>query len=235
MGNGTQETLSESSRVVVASSCFARLAPVYQRYTSSRWCVSAPTYVPADSMDGGAGRCDLHFRLARFFDFPINAPNRAAHSLSYGLPCGSGGVYSLLRTSNPGARALQNLPLARTGHCACGKPQNFALYQSLAESLLRWREEQQIPGLVGAVVGATSPKELEQLATFFAAEQFPLLIPGIGKQGGSFGEVCAALKQAGYPLELARINALSALLQNWDEAPEDWPKRICQKMAELCA
>ena len=161
------------------------------------------------------------------------APNGPVHSLSCGLPCGSGGVYSLLRTSNPGARALQNLPLARVGRFACGKPQNFALYQSLAESLLHWREEQQIPGL-GAVVGATSPKELEQLATFFAAKQFPLLIPGIGKQGGSFGEVCAALKQAGYPLELARINASSALLQNWDEAPEDWPKRICQKMAELC-
>ena len=117
-------------------------------------------------MDGGAGRCDLHFRLDRFFDFPINAPNRPAHSLSCGLPCGSGGVYSLLRTSNPGARALQNLPLARAGRFACGKPQNFALYQSLAESLLHWREEQQILGL-GAVVGATSPKELEQLATLY--------------------------------------------------------------------
>ena len=159
-----------------------------------------------------------------------NAQNAESQSLSCALPYGNGGVYSLLRTSNPGASALQNLPLAQTGHLSQSKPKT--LYQRLAQSLLCWREEQQIPGL-GAVVGATSPKELEQLAAFFATQEFPLLIPGVGKQGGSFFEVQAALQQAGYPAELARINASSALLQSWDEAPADWPKRICQKMAQL--
>ena len=161
--------------------------------------------------------------------------SRATHndescSLSCALPYGNGGVYSLLRTSNPGARALQNLAISPTNSLSTGQ----TLYQSLAQSLLRWREEQQIPGL-GAVVGATSPKELEQLANFFAKQDFPLLIPGIGKQGGSYSEVQTTLKQAGYPLELARINASSALLQGWgqNEAPTDWPRLICQKMEEL--
>ncbi len=152
-------------------------------------------------------------------------------SLSCGLPCGEGGVYSLLRTSNPGGRDLQNLLLTQTVSDAAEEP--FPLYRQLAQSLLRWRDEQQIPAL-GAVVGATAPDELEQLAEFFARKNFPLLIPGVGKQGASFSVVLERLRQAGYPLELARINLSSGLLQSWpNEAPADWDSLICRKMEEL--
>ena len=168
-------------------------------------------------------------------------------SLSCKLPCGSGGAYSLLRTSNPGGRDLQDLRI-----CAWSLVHEYGitddatrecenledivwgpLYLTLAETLLRWRSELHIPGL-GAVVGATSLAELRQLAQVFSSQNFPLLIPGVGKQGGSFQDVQQSLQDVGYPLELARINLSSGLLQSWNgEAPKDWPKYISQKFAEL--
>ncbi|WGK69707.1 orotidine 5'-phosphate decarboxylase [Candidatus Haliotispira prima] len=163
--------------------------------------------------------------------------NRPVRSLSCALPCGSGGVYSLLRTSNPGGCDLQDLPI-RGGSGSLesgGDRQDLCLYQKLAQTLLRWRDEQKLPGL-GAVVGATSLTELYQLAQFFREEEFPLLIPGVGKQGGSFRDVQQKLREAGYPPELARINLSGGLLQSWpdgQEAPADWEQHICRKMKEL--
>ena len=167
-----------------------------------------------------------------------------SESLSCGLALarGNGGVYSLLRTSNPGRRDLQDLRLDVGGpaDCAAGDT-GQRLYHNLAATLLRWRSKLDIPGL-GAVVGATSLKELRDLAIFFSLEDFPLLIPGVGKQGGDFHEVKQCLCAAGYPLELARINVSSGLLQSWlpkdapkdsSKAPTDWYKLIGENLSKL--
>lgn len=138
-----------------------------------------------------------------------------------GFESSSRGVYSLLRTSNPGAGVIQN---ARIGEW--GQP----FYRVLGDRLLHWRDREAIPGL-GAVAGATSPRELEEIAGCFARSDFPLLIPGVGSQGGRLFEVLKALSCAGYPVELARINLSSGLLQNWEgEAPSDWRDQIVRKM-----
>lgn len=76
------------------------------------------------------------------------------------------------------------------------------------------------------MVGATNLQELEDIAEFYHDQSVPpLLIPGVGSQGGSASEVMTILKKAGYPVELARINSSSALTHPWKNkggVPEDW-------------
>ncbi|PYE13613.1 orotidine-5'-phosphate decarboxylase [Paraburkholderia silvatlantica] len=78
------------------------------------------------------------------------------------------GVIVLCRTSNPGGSDLQFL---ETG----GKP----LYQVVADlAANQWNAS----GELGLVVGATFPKEIETVRGIVG--DMPLLIPGIGAQGG---------------------------------------------------
>lgn len=78
------------------------------------------------------------------------------------------GVIVLCRTSNPGGSDLQFL---ETG----GRP----LYQVVAQlAAQKWN----VGGELGLVVGATFPKEIEVVRGIVG--DMPLLIPGIGAQGG---------------------------------------------------
>lgn len=89
------------------------------------------------------------------------------------------GVFILCRTSNPGARDIQNL-LVSEGGVTC------ALYEYVAWRAHSWNQH----GNVGLVVGATAPDELRQIREI--APDLPLLIPGIGAQGGDLGAAVAA-------------------------------------------
>ena len=115
------------------------------------------------------------------------------------------GVYILDRTSNAGAVDLQNLMVE-------GKP----LFLKTAEKIVEWGAKAN--GGVGAVVGATSTAELQQLAEFFAAKKVPLLIPGVGSQGGSAEEVVKILKDSGSELALQRINSSSEINYAFEKA-----------------
>lgn len=123
------------------------------------------------------------------------------------------GVYVLNRTSNAGAKDVQNLPLS-TDEC---------IYEKVADQIIGYARE--YPG-TGAVVGATGLEELNRLARIYAAAGcVPLLIPGVGSQGGSAGDVIAALQQAGYEVSLVRINSSSGLTFPWKKekiAPSNW-------------
>lgn len=127
------------------------------------------------------------------------------------------GVYVLVRTSNPGAQDFQDLPVMdeETG-------ETQPLYEHVADSVVEW--SQSYPdGTVGAVVGATSPEELEDLAGKFAGEQIPMLIPGVGAQGGTAEEVMDTLDTAGYDPRLARVNSSSGTMYRAqkDERPRE--------------
>ena len=95
------------------------------------------------------------------------------------------------------------------------------MYIAMAHRIAHWASEH--PGL-GAVVGATSMKELGEISAYYAGKDIPLLIPGVGSQGGSAADVMSALKAAGYELQLARINSSSGLTHPWKKgaAPEGW-------------
>jgi orotidine-5'-phosphate decarboxylase len=77
------------------------------------------------------------------------------------------GAFILALTSNPGAKDFQYLPVR-------GRP----LYEHVVARVKRWNTRNNC----GLVVGATRPRELKRIRAL--APGMPLLIPGIGAQGG---------------------------------------------------
>jgi orotidine-5'-phosphate decarboxylase len=92
------------------------------------------------------------------------------------------GAFLLCRTSNPGGDDLQNQHLADVP----GKPAMFEHIASLVQG--PWNTN----GQLGLVVGATYPAEIERVRK--VAPTVPLLIPGVGAQGGD----AVATVKAGY-------------------------------------
>jgi len=91
-------------------------------------------------------------------------------------------VFVLARTSNPGAGELQDL-------VADGLP----LYRHVARAVAGdWNAA----GNCGLVVGATYPDELRAIREDVPADM-PILIPGVGAQGGDVIAVVAANREAG--------------------------------------
>lgn len=91
-------------------------------------------------------------------------------------------VFVLARTSNPGAGELQDL-------VADGLP----LYRHVARAVARgWNGA----GNCGLVVGATYPEEMRAVREDVPPEM-PILIPGVGAQGGDVAAVVAANRDAG--------------------------------------
>ena len=82
------------------------------------------------------------------------------------------GAFLLCRTSNPGGDDLQNQRLAGLA----GEPRLYEHIARLAQE--SWNSN----GQLGLVVGATYPAEIERVRAL--APTLPLLIPGIGAQGG---------------------------------------------------
>jgi orotidine-5'-phosphate decarboxylase len=92
------------------------------------------------------------------------------------------GAFLLCRTSNPGGDDLQNQRLADLA----GQPTLFEHIASLVQG--PWN----LNGQLGLVVGATYPTEIERVRK--VAPTVPLLIPGVGAQGGD----AVATVKAGY-------------------------------------
>ncbi|MES2089018.1 MAG: orotidine-5'-phosphate decarboxylase [Pseudomonadota bacterium] len=82
------------------------------------------------------------------------------------------GVILLCRTSNPGGSDLQNQRLADVP----GQPRVYEHLAALAQG--PWNTN----GQLGLVVGATFPQEIARVREL--APTLPLLIPGVGAQGG---------------------------------------------------
>jgi orotidine-5'-phosphate decarboxylase len=91
------------------------------------------------------------------------------------------GVFALVRTSNPGAADLMDLPLAT------GEP----LWERLA-TLVAGLGVRGDAGLsdVGAVTGATAPQHLERMRELMP--HTPFLLPGVGAQGGDVASLAPA-------------------------------------------
>jgi orotidine-5'-phosphate decarboxylase len=93
------------------------------------------------------------------------------------------GLFCLVRTSNPGASDLLDLPAPEAPF--------FERIAGLVRDLSpRLRGRSGLSGL-GAVVGATAPEHLARLRELMPASIF--LVPGVGAQGGRPGDLGAAL------------------------------------------
>jgi orotidine-5'-phosphate decarboxylase len=99
-----------------------------------------------------------------------------------GARAAGAGVFVLVRTSNPGAADVLDLPLAG------GDPLWERLAQLVAE--LGARSGDQGLADVGAVTGATAPEHLARMRELMP--HAPFLLPGVGAQGGDVGALAPA-------------------------------------------
>jgi len=83
----------------------------------------------------------------------------------------SKGAFVWCRGSNPGSADFQDLQIA-------SEKGNMPLYQNMALACRKWDTK----GNLGLVVGATVPNQLREIRA--ACPSMPLLIPGVGAQGG---------------------------------------------------
>lgn len=114
------------------------------------------------------------------------------------------GVIVLCRTSNPGGSDLQFLTVD-------GKP----LYQHVAQMVAsKWNRN----GQCALVVGATFPEELRQVRAIVG--DMPLLVPGVGAQGGDVQATVNAGKTADGSGMM--INSSRAILYAMPHAGEDY-------------
>lgn len=135
-------------------------------------------YIPADvPVIGDAKRGDIGntakaYAKALFSTFGFDAatvsPYLGFDSIEPFIVYQDKGVFILCRTSNRGALDFQDL------RCATGP----LLYEMVAQKAKEWN----VYSNIGLVVGATYPEKLKSIRSI--CPEMPLLIPGIGAQGG---------------------------------------------------
>lgn len=115
------------------------------------------------------------------------------------------GYYILTRTSNASASEIQDTLIEKD-----------PLYIHVARKIIEWYS----PG-IGSVVGATYPDQLFRIVTLFnnSDREVPLLIPGIGAQGGDLIEVVRILKLSG-DIRIHRINSSSGINYAYKKHPD---------------
>ena len=129
------------------------------------------------------------------------------------------GAFLLCRTSNPGGDDLQNQRLSSVE----GSPLLYEHVARLAQG--PWN----LNGQLGLVVGATYPAEIERVRAL--APTLPLLIPGVGAQGGdAIATVKAGLRTNGPII----VNSSRAILYAASDAQfADAARREAQKTREV--
>ncbi len=98
------------------------------------------------------------------------------------------GIFILVKTSNPSSGELQDLKL-ESGE---------TVYEAVASLVNKWGDElvgENGYSNIGAVVGATYPKQLEELRKLMPNTYF--LIPGYGAQGGKASDIALGFDKNG--------------------------------------
>jgi orotidine-5'-phosphate decarboxylase len=138
---------------------------------------AVPAHIPTigDAKRADIGNTSRMYAQALFdglgFDAITVNPYLGLDSMQPFLDYPEKGVFILCRTSNPGSRDFQSL------ECSIGGG-TLPLYLMVAMKALAWNKA----GNIGLVVGATHPDELRNVRA--TCPEMPLLIPGIGAQGG---------------------------------------------------
>lgn len=143
-----------------------------------------------DSKRGDIGSTAQHYASEAFDRYRADAvtvnPYLGRDSVQPFLDRADRGVIVLCRTSNPGASDLQDLEVddGEGGKCP--------LYQHVARTVARdWNEH----GNCALVVGATWPEQLHAVRGI-VGDQVPLLVPGVGAQGGDVAAVVGNARSA---------------------------------------
>lgn len=177
----------------------------------------------ADAKRGDIGNSSERYAAAIFDDLKFNAvtvsPYMGIDSIEPFLEREHNLTFVLALTSNAGSLDFQRLNI-----------QNKPLYEIVIEKFVEKNHRENI----GFVVGATHPKELQAIRTL--APKAPLLIPGVGAQGGDLKSaiINGCAKNDGEKT-LAVINASRSILyaskgENFAEAARAEAMRMLDEM-----
>ncbi len=153
-----------------------------------------------DAKRGDIGSTAEHYAFEAFERYGADAvtvnPYMGKDSIEPYLQHPGKGVIILCRTSNPGGSDIQNLPINN----------NQAVFERVAHLAKDWNKT----GQIALVVGATFPQEIARVRSIVG--DMPLLIPGIGAQGGDIEATVTAGQVANKPGTGMIINSSRAIL-----------------------
>lgn len=167
-----------------------------------------------DAKRGDIGSTSSAYASAAFDHFGADAvtvnPLMGHNSVAPFLDRADRGAFILTRTSNKGADDFLRLRL--TG--------GSRLFERIVENAVTW----DVTGAVGFVVGATDVSAIETVRHH--APTAPLLIPGVGAQGGEVeGSILAGMAKDGRGLILPMSRSI---------ASANSPKAEAKRMRDLC-
>jgi orotidine-5'-phosphate decarboxylase len=150
-----------------------------------------------DGKRGDIGNTAAQYAKALFDDLGFDAvtvnPFMGSDSVDPFLKNANKGVFLLALTSNDGSRDFQRLKVG-----------TMPLYEKVVRTAKKWNTV----GNIGLVVGATHPRELKRIRSLVPG--MPILIPGVGSQGG---DLAASIRDGGNTQGLlAIINASRSIL-----------------------
>lgn len=172
-----------------------------------------------DAKRGDIGSTAQQYAREAFERYQADAvtvnPYMGRDSVQPYIDYGDKGVIILCRTSNIGGADLQDIRLAN------GTP----LYLHIADQVARvWNTN----GQCALVVGATYPEEIEQVRKRVA--DMPLLVPGIGVQGGDIRATVQAGRTkngTGMMINSARAILYASAADDWAEAAAKTARATC--------
>jgi len=183
LGSGQQAVLQFNREIIAATHdlvCAYKMnLAFYDALGRNGWDVVHETMsrMPADILCIGDGkRADIgntaeRYAKALFHDLHFNAitvnPYMGYDSMEPFLKDEGRGVFILALTSNPSSKDFQRLKVG-----------SLPVYKKVVQSAKKWNTRKNL----GLVVGATHPRDLKEVRSMVPT--MPLLIPGIGKQGG---------------------------------------------------
>lgn len=172
----------------------------------------------ADAKRGDIGNTAQKYAEAFLKHLPFDAvtlsPYLGGDSLQPFLSDPARGAYVLALTTNPGSKDLQYFGDAKE-----------TLYQRVLRHVADWAPL----GNLGAIVRATHPEELLEIRSQFPT--IPLLIPGVGAQGGDI----EAVKNMPYEAENAPVlvNVSRSIL--YPDNRMEFPHNVTQACKEYSA
>lgn len=229
--------------VKIQSACFERYGwrgvRLYEEAVAEA--ASMGLLVVGDAKRGDIGISAEHYAAGCLSDSTfIDAPGRGPDALTINAYFGDDGVtpfrdaavrqgkglFALVRTSNPGGDAIQSLMLTDGRNVA----------EAMAAVVARLGEAPGCVGasgysLLGAVVGATKPRDAARLRELMPQQIF--LVPGFGAQGGSADDVKPCFKSDGSG---ALITASRSVLFAYEKPrTDDWTGAIEKAAVEMKA
>lgn len=137
-----------------------------------------------DAKRADIGNTNRGYVAAAFSEIGADAitvhPYLGAEALAPFLECEDKGVIVLCRTSNKGAGEFQDLMVTTEVGYAPAEPLYLRVARNVSQ---RWNKKRNC----GLVVGATYPEELGLVRELVG--DIPILIPGVGTQGGDVEKV----------------------------------------------